>query len=722
MESFYGGRQGASFVIKKRFDCISRNIEIGDTKQSPDYVKYIFKYFKYSEEKEAFIVVKNNDKYSLIERQLDNYSLQPLDMWKAVLCDGKSFIDAKFIAIDENDNTTEISISEIDNIPAEILTEGMLELFEEGISSLNEVNYGEYVLISNKHHDYPYNGQVYRRGFDNNDGWYGAEYIGNIIGPQGNPLDLTFVDYDANRESKHFIPTFISGTEIEKHNNEIKLQYQTYKDELNSTNKYDIGLQIPYHVFNFEAENIPYYQGENEQVPTVELNRIEGDKVNNFYYDYQLKVPYAVPGDKIQELKQFKGYVKAGTAYYKDSECTEKVGTLDKITQIVKEIDYSLDEKYHKIKLNENTRDSSEYYVLKQNENEEDNLIYDVLYQGVIKYSNTDKDDSGKLIYSFVADYNTINKIELKDDGTIAIHYSGIKNIEEQSNKIKWIKNSAVVDEKRHSELIGKVSPLPPIGSLVVRYNTPKEDNIQYYNWSLDDGTITNDWVILGYAQNLTGIKIYKHIDNFNPDTNGAYNKDVPDGWAISAVKDEQIICYIKHTINEDAVEWVEVPLKGNGGSASTITPTINAGVDTLEKEMLLGRDTIITQKTLNNGNVEVITEYRNDDITDEYYSLTTIVYAEGQEPNVNIEVQDEILMFLKDKDAAVEEGVLVIKNPNLLDNNFEMNVEKLIKEDTLSYISNKGNTIVPYYKKITTMQILTDGTQIIKERNTQLF
>ena len=162
MESFYGGRQGASFVIKKRFDCISRNIEIGDTKQSPDYVKYIFKYFKYSEEKEAFIVVKNNDKYSLIERQLDNYFLQPLDMWKAVLCDGKSFTDAKFITIDENDNTTEISISEIDNIPAKISTEGMLELFKDGISSLNEVNYGEYVLISNKHHDYPYNGLVYR--------------------------------------------------------------------------------------------------------------------------------------------------------------------------------------------------------------------------------------------------------------------------------------------------------------------------------------------------------------------------------------------------------------------------------------------------------------------------------------------------------------------------------------------------------------------------------
>ena len=712
MESFYGGRQGASFVIKRRFDCISRDIEIGDgTKQFPDYVKYSFKYFKYSEEKEAFIVVKNDDKYSLIERQLDNYSLQPLYTWRAVLCDGKSFIDAKFINIDEDNNTIEISINEIDNIPAEKFTEGMLELFKDGISTLNEVNYGEYVLISNEHNNYPYNGQVYKRGFDKEDGWYGAEYIGNIIGPQGNPLDLAFVAYDVNKEGKHFAPTLVSGTEVEKHNNEIKVQYQEYRDKLNNINRYDIGLQIPYHVFNFSSNTIDYYNN-----ATATINEQEDSKNNNFYHNYLLSIPKGVHGDTTH-ITILKGYVKEGVSYFSDSECTQEVGKLKNITKIMNEIDYDIDkEPYHKIQLQEEqTRDNIIYYILR-GENDS-NLIYDTLYEKRVVYDAKDKDEKGTVFYSFIANYNSIENIELKSDGSLVVYYSGVLNEQIQANKIKWIKNTAVVTEEIYELLFNQgIENLPFIGNLIVQYNTPKEEDIKYYNWSVD-GTIANctsDWILLGMAQNLTGVKIYAHDDNFDG-TSDNYN-DIPDGWAVSANKDKQTICYVKHT-KDKTVEWAEVPLIGGGGSADLVNPTTNAGVDTLEEELLFGHDTIVRQKVLNNGNIQIITEYRNDDIKNNYYILTSEVMAEGQEESINIKFEDGVLIFLRHDDAVVENNTLKVLDSDLISNNFEIALEKIIKTDVLSY-KGAGDEAIDKFKKITTMQLLADGTQILREKN----
>lgn len=73
-------------------------------------------------------------------------------------------------------------------------TIAMVDSFRRGAASTDIVNYGEYVVINNP--GQPDNGRVYRRGMDYSEpAAYGnvehpgggAEYIGQFIGPQGEP-------------------------------------------------------------------------------------------------------------------------------------------------------------------------------------------------------------------------------------------------------------------------------------------------------------------------------------------------------------------------------------------------------------------------------------------------------------------------------------------------------------------------------------------------------
>ena len=61
----------------------------------------------------------------------------------------------------------------------------MIEEFSRGAASTSEVNYGEYVVINAPGYDY--NGKVYRRGMDYTNLMGGAEFIGQFIGPKGEP-------------------------------------------------------------------------------------------------------------------------------------------------------------------------------------------------------------------------------------------------------------------------------------------------------------------------------------------------------------------------------------------------------------------------------------------------------------------------------------------------------------------------------------------------------
>ena len=155
MESFYGGRQGASFVIVKHFD----GIDI------PEYTKYKNGWF--AKDNEGYFIVP------LIEKNGNNYSDYPY--WGAIPKDGLTTVTSK---------------SGATSAPLPVAyAEGMKQCFEKGGASTSEVNYGEYVIIDTisdlGEYNNPENGKIFRRGMDYDNELAGAEFIGQITGPKG---------------------------------------------------------------------------------------------------------------------------------------------------------------------------------------------------------------------------------------------------------------------------------------------------------------------------------------------------------------------------------------------------------------------------------------------------------------------------------------------------------------------------------------------------------
>ena len=165
--SFYGGRPGVSFKIVKRFDGIN--------------IPQISGSIVYKRKEYAYRTIENIDYYlfPFIEKTGSNY--QDFN-WKICVLDGgnKSVV--------YSNNTT--GIEAVSAKPAE----GMIQCFQKGGSSTNEVNYNEYVIIDTItdmcNSEDPDNGKIFRRGTNFNydsvsNPYYGGELIGNVSGPKG---------------------------------------------------------------------------------------------------------------------------------------------------------------------------------------------------------------------------------------------------------------------------------------------------------------------------------------------------------------------------------------------------------------------------------------------------------------------------------------------------------------------------------------------------------
>lgn len=266
----------------------------------------------------------------------------------------------------------------------------MVDAFQQG-GSYNEVNYGQYVIIdtiANNHQlGNPQNGIIYRRGLnyteifnpnnlpinenntiskedlDENDQkrYYiittdqddnqivtfdeqtyvsnfstfvqnpggGAEYVGQIVGPQGQAPQLSILAWDeflekyqsAEAASVHKASIdanpkpgvefdqngdAIDGTQVDT----ITYGYIDMLDEYGNIVGSYISTDFPYSVFKYHAESIePYEQGyatydEEEQVWKY-TNLISEDQISQnhpFYWQYDIKVPKGVRGQDVEEF------------------------------------------------------------------------------------------------------------------------------------------------------------------------------------------------------------------------------------------------------------------------------------------------------------------------------------------------------------------------------------------------------------------------------------
>lgn len=277
----------------------------------------------------------------------------------------------------------------------------MIADFAKG-PALTAVQYGEHVIINTEDKNNSNNGALYRRGYDYNNSMGGAIYVGTIVGPSGkapmfelttieNIKEITFKDSDEVRQgegawnisNKSLVP----GKTDSEFNDNIAWSYITIRDEHGTDTTAWVGIRIPYHVIEMDAQSVSaYYNRDKETADFKNVNLVErdDDQAHPFYSHWFVRIPKGIKGDA---LKNFRVVEASDTI--QDYE-----GKADDINNHRKVLVY-------------------DYYCYDTKENGEPKTLY-------------------------LGDFNMIDTIDLADDGTFTITYTH-DNTVTYTKKIKWI-------------------------------------------------------------------------------------------------------------------------------------------------------------------------------------------------------------------------------------------------------------------------------------------
>lgn len=282
----------------------------------------------------------------------------------------------------------------------------MIADFAKG-PALTAVQYGEHVIINTEDKNNSNNGALYRRGYDYNNSMGGAIYVGTIVGPSGkapmfelttieNIKEITFKDSDEVRQgegawnisNKSLVP----GKADSEFNDDIAWNYITIRDQHGTDTTAWVGIKIPYHVIEMDAQSVSaYYNRDNETADFKNTNLVErdDDQAHPFYSHWSVRIPRGIKGDA---LKNFR-VVEASDAIQDYEGKTDDINNHRKI------------------------------------------LVYD--------YYCYDTKENGEPKTLYLGDFNMIDTIDLADDGTFTITYTH-DNTVTYTKKIKWITSTTL--------------------------------------------------------------------------------------------------------------------------------------------------------------------------------------------------------------------------------------------------------------------------------------
>lgn len=332
----------------------------------------------------------------------------------------------------------------------------MVAAFKQG-GAYKVVNYDEYVLIDTVNKNDKDNGKIYRRGYDFNNDIGGAIYEGQIVGPAGMAphVEMTtideveklnwnegLVDQDGNTyrktsgkygPTKNLIPGKYIENGIDKFNDDIIWAACSIRDKESHESTVHIGFKFPYTVIDYTAQSVdPYYNRDKYDSDFINQNLIE--RLDNgqhpFYEKWGISIPKGIKGDSLKNIRII-------TA---NSSVQPYTGQEDDI------------------------------------ENQRKIIVCD--------YYHFDKDESGEPVVIYLGDYNTINRISLKENGGLIIDYTHDNDVEIPFNYI--IKTA--IDNRYH---------------LLVYYADPAKRASAETKATWDG---ENDWTDLGYIGNGTGV------------------------------------------------------------------------------------------------------------------------------------------------------------------------------------------------------------------------
>lgn len=367
--------------------------------------------------------------------------------------------------------------------------DAMKQAFQQG-TGYNQVYFDEYVTIyKTSDPAYKYNGNVYRRGYDINNGLGGAQYVGNITGPAGpatlvepyphekivrggditqnmslftndandiannNPNTYNMVNFYNGKDAFEIVPGAekINDTYTNFIDN-IFFRYYFVMDEQNRNQIMRIGFKIPYPVFNFQVEKI----NADEQPWIIETDA--GD--HKFFHSWKVGLPIAVKGDcvtrfsllAVQTIDGIPNNSRINYSFYapttEDQQAKRALDLENKQNILVCDI----------VKYNKKGQElpPETYYVC------DFNIIknIDIDTQGYLIFTLPD----GSQINSSVSILPKINDLHLNEYGEMSIDWTNTDNssgVSTLENEVKWIHDIDFDDD----------------GGLVLTWNTKKRNN-----------------------------------------------------------------------------------------------------------------------------------------------------------------------------------------------------------------------------------------------------
>lgn len=406
MDSFYGGKQGVSFIIKSRFTSIDemvKNFKTGNEFTDVWYGEY------------CIIDTPNkNDK--------DNGKIYRRGMLSSInaVLGGAEYIGQ---IVGPSSGTPFFKFGSL---------KGVLEHSNENF----EPSKGDIRVYPTKVDE---NGDVsevnYRQ--DENGNWKDSNE------------KIVTSSYKAQRDDlvAGMVKTTDGSTITRKYNDDIKWSWcNIRKANTNSESWFYLGFQIPYLVTEFQTKSISPYKengkanfenGTKLYQTTVEQKKADDGKDHPFYSLWELGIPKGIKGDSLGNLK-----VITPTA-----ENDPDIYTWD-------QFEINDDSGFTILKIQENGSSVAPGYSSQYKDNAEDrkNKYYNrqivVYVYNVYDNDKVPKNGSGSY-YVYVGNFNTITEVTLSQNGALRIYYSHdgervvendeIKFVKEQKNKLEWV-------------------------------------------------------------------------------------------------------------------------------------------------------------------------------------------------------------------------------------------------------------------------------------------
>lgn len=556
MESFYGGRKGISFIISKKFD----GIDIPEkTVRTGDY---------YATDVNGKFLILHDAPIVRTPYNQDN----PAYIWRHHLHDGSEVQTGTGIRFKDE------------------WAQGMVQFFAKGPDTTAEVGYGEYVIIDTiaglHNYNAMENGIVYRRGMDYQQKHEddilkpgaGAEYVGQVIGPQGetpivNIDTISNIKADSNfnkTNSGEGVSEIVSG----KDTDEIKFAWVEMLDIFGNNIGVKLGFTFPYTVFNFTAKRTDAYTD-------PKFSRLTSkDGGRPFYYEWQLTVPEGKHGTDAKNFRIDDSNVERQVLVYDEVDYTNKtpktttkeIGDWRTIKNISLKENGSLTVDYTNGANDEFPNMLQWINKTKGIQLADDGTVtvtYNTgaktVFQNALTWItslNLDQNGTFKVTYNNdkIPAYNTIlrwiEEIRISPDGSFsAINNTGdvvnfyekylkvIKDIQIDNGTIEgdgtqkvtvtyntgevrkigkglnYIMETVVTDPETAVEYGTK-----PFHMLVLYSDSTKRGNVSYYSETF--GKVRNDWKDLGYVRGEAGV--LRIIGNFDTESN---LKNADGGW-----------------------------------------------------------------------------------------------------------------------------------------------------------------------------------------------